>query len=345
MAGPDSMKKNLKIAIVNSSSFALHFKEHLSELQSFADVKRVDFGKNPTAEEMLAELKDVQGIIASVTPRFPEEVLSKLPELVLLSRHGIGCDNVDLQAATKAGILVSKVAGIVEQDAVAEQAVALMLSVGRAIPQGFLAVRESRWADRGRYLGIELSQQRIGLIGLGNIGSRVAQILKQGFRSEVLAYDPALSAEEISARFAKPVSLEELLKTSDIVSFHCPLTAESRRMLSRERFQLLKSGAILINTCRGELLDEDALFEALKTGALRAYGTDVVEGEPIDGTHRLLSLENVLVVPHLGGYTLQSLRGMGETMVKDMQRVFLQGDLPGVLANPEVLEGEYRKCH
>jgi phosphoglycerate dehydrogenase-like enzyme len=113
-------------------------------------------------------------------------------------------------------------------------------------------------------------------------------------------------------------------------------------MLNAAAFAAMKPGAILINTCRGELLDEDALISALSSGQLRAYGTDVVEGEPIDGSHRLLAQPNVLVVPHLGGYTDESLFGMGQTMVDDVMNVFLYKKLPGVLANPEVLEREHR---
>ncbi|MFN8391854.1 MAG: NAD(P)-dependent oxidoreductase [Bdellovibrionota bacterium] len=332
-----------KIAIVNSSSFGKHFPQHLDQLNEVADVIRVQVPTDVSADALVQELRGVHGIVASVTPRFPKRVLEQLKDLVLLARHGIGCDNVELEAATELGIMVSKVEGIVEREAVAEHAVTLLLAVGRMAPQGFDSVRASRWEDRAKYLGIELRNKKVGIIGIGNIGSRVAEILGRGFQSDVMATDPYVTEDEIRARGARPVSLSELLSSSDIVSFHCPVTAESKRMLNRNAFSLMKKGAILINTCRGELLDEDALIECLESGQLRAYGTDVVEGEPIGGDHRLLAAPHVLVLPHLGGYTTESLFGMGQTMVDDVMNVFVHKKLPGVLANPEVEAKGHRK--
>ena len=335
------MKKPL-IAIVNSSSFGKHFPQHLEQLQEIGDLIRVDVQTKIEPRSLVQKLQGVNAVIASVTPQFASQVLLQLDDLVLLARHGIGCDNVDLDAATSLGIMVSKVQGEVEREALAEHTVALLLGAGRQLHRGYTSVRENRWQDRANYLGIELGKKRIGLIGIGNIGSRVAEILSRGFNAEVCACDPQLSAEEIRKRCAEPLPLEELLATSDVISFHCPLNSNTRRMLSREKFAMLKRGALLVNTCRGELVDEDALIDALKSGRLRGYATDVVEGEPIDGSHRLLLQPNALVVPHLGGYTEESLFGMGQTMVDDVANVFVNGTRPGVLANPKVLEKEHR---
>ena len=332
-----------KIAIVNSSSFGKHFPQHLERLKSMAEVARIDVPIDIETKALAAELQGIHGIIASVTPFFPRAVLERTPELVLIARHGIGCDNVDLEAASSLGILVSRVEGVIEREAVAEHAVTLLLSVGRFIHRGYNSVRESRWQDRALYLGIELRNKRIGLLGIGNIGSRVAEILTLGFHAEVVACDPFLTNEEIRRRHAAPLSLNELLASSDVVSFHCPVNKHTKRMLNRDTFRTMKAGAILINTCRGELLDEDALVDSLRSGHLRAYGADVVEGEPIDGEHRLLSIPNVLIVPHLAGYTDESLFGMGETMVQDVINVFVARKPPGILANPEVIEREYRR--
>lgn len=331
------------IAILNSSSFGKHHPDQISRLEKFATLKTINVPANIDGESLFNSLGDVNGIIASVTPKIPKITLEKLQNLKLLARHGIGCDNVDLIAAKELGIPVSKVEGVVERDAVAELAVTLMMSCARYVVPGSAAVKASRWQDRSQFIGIEMRGKRIGLIGIGNIGSRVAEILKLGFQAEVIAYDPKLSPLEVEKRHAIPLSLEELVETSDIISFHCPLTNETSRLLNKDRLNRVKKGAILINTCRGELLDESALVEILEKGRLRAYGTDVVEGEPIDGSHRLLKLSNVVVLPHLGGYSVESLRGMGETMVRDCELVFLERKPPGVLANPEVLNKDYRK--
>jgi phosphoglycerate dehydrogenase-like enzyme len=333
------------IVILNSSSFGKHHPDQIRRLEEFAKLRRVNVPADISAKELTAALGNPDGIIASVTPRIPGQTLQALTKLTLLARHGIGCDNVDLKAATELGIPVAKVEGIVERDAVAELALALILSAARYLQPGAIAVKESRWQDRSQFIGIELRNKRIGLIGLGNIGSRVAEILSRGFNSEVVACDPYLPQEAFSERCARSVSLDELLQSSDVISFHCPLKEDTRRMLGRDRFRLIKPGAILINTCRGELLEEEILVDALKSGQLRAYGTDVVEGEPIDGSHRLLKLPNVIVLPHLGGYSVESLRGMGETMVNDCIRVFQKGEPPALLANPEVLNKGLRRWH
>ncbi|MEP6949332.1 MAG: NAD(P)-dependent oxidoreductase, partial [Ginsengibacter sp.] len=168
------------ISIVNSSTFGKHFKEHISTLEKFADIQHVTVPANIDADALAEKIKNSDGIIASVTPRFPRKTLEQCTKLRLLARHGIGCDNVDLVAATELGIQVSRVKGIVEREAVAEYAVALLLAASRLIPHGSQAVKNSDWASRSRMVGMELKGKTIGIIGLGNIGSRSAEILSNG---------------------------------------------------------------------------------------------------------------------------------------------------------------------
>ena len=335
--------KKPNIIIVNSSTFGKHFPEHISTLESFAEVSRLDVPANISAGELYPKLMNADGIIASVTPKFTREVLTNCPKLIALFRHGIGCDNVDLEAATELGIRVSRVQGLVEREAVSEFAISLLMSATRHVPQGSQAVKNSAWAERSKMIGLELKKKNVGIIGLGNIGSRSAEILSKGFNCNVLAYDPYLPVERFEQFGAKSVSLEELLKTSSAILFHCPLTASTKRLLSTEQFLIMQKGAVLVNTCRGELVDEDALVSALQSKHLGCYATDVVEGEPIDGTHRLAKLDNVIITPHLGGYSWESLHGMGQTGVDDMLSVFTKATNPGELANPQVLEKEFRQ--
>jgi phosphoglycerate dehydrogenase-like enzyme len=161
----------------------------------------------------------------------------------------------------------------------------------------------------------------------------MARILSLGYRANVIASDPYLSAETIAAKQAEKVGFDELLARADIVSMHCPLTAETARMFGAPQLAAMKAGAIIVNTCRGEQFDQPALIAALESGKIGGYATDVVEGEPITGEHALLRAKNVIVTPHLGGYSAVSLRGMGATMVEDMTRVFVEGQMPGVIAN------------
>lgn len=326
----------IKIAIINSSTFGVHFKEHLEVLNEFAELSNIKVPVDIDGAGLAAAVGSVDGIIAGVTPHFGGDFMELVPSLKIVCRHGIGCNNVDVATATRLGIRVSRVDGPIERDSVAEHAVGLMLAVAREIHRGFQAVKESRWADRANMIGFELRGKRIGLIGVGNIGGRVAEILSRGFNAEVAVYDPKRPTAEIKGLGYTPLGLDELIATSDIISFHCPLTTETTRLLNRERLSKAKRGVVIINTCRGELLDESALIESLQSGQVRAYGSDVVEGEPVDGSHRLVNSPNVLIVPHLGGYSIESLGGMGQTMVDDMKRFFVDGKEPGILANPDV---------
>jgi phosphoglycerate dehydrogenase-like enzyme len=326
------------ISIVNSSTFGKHFKEHISTLEAFAEIQHVTVPSDIDADALAEKIKNSDGIIASVTPRFPRKTLEQCTKLRLLARHGIGCDNVDLVAATELGIQVSRVKGVVEREAVAEYAVALLLAASRLIPHGSQAVKNSEWASRSRMVGMELRGKTIGIIGLGNIGSRSAEILSNGFNANIIAADPYIAKERFKQFNATEVKLEELINRSNAILFHCPLTAETKRMLGKDQFAAMQKGAVLVNTCRGELVDEDALYDALHSGPLGSYATDVVEAEPIDGNHRLAKLDNALITPHLGGYSWESLHGMGQTCVDDTVSVIQKNGIAGELANPEVLK-------
>ena len=199
-------------------------------------------------------------------------------------------------------------------------------------------VRAGEWGKRAKIaLGVDFNGATIGLVGIGAIGSTVARILTHGYRAKVIAYDPYLDAQEISARHATKVSFDELLEQSCIISVHCPLTTETSRMFRAQQLEAMNDGIIIVNTCRGEIFNQDDLIVALESGKVGGYATDVVEGEPIDADHILLATRNVIVTPHLGGYSVVSLRGMGETMVEDMTRVFVEKKFPGVITNPKVL--------
>ena len=325
------------ISIVNSSTFGKHFKEHISTLEKFSDIQHVTVAADIDADALAEKIKNSDGIIASVTPKFPRKTLEQCNKLKLLVRHGIGCDNVDLVAATELGIPVSRVKGVVEREAVAEFAVALLMAASRHLPQGSQAVKNSQWASRSRMVGMELMGKTVGIIGLGNIGSRSAEILSNGFKAKIIASDPYIDKARFKQFNATEVPLEELISRSNSILFHCPLTDETKRMFGKAQFAAMQKGAVLVNTCRGELVDEDALYDALQKGPMGAYATDVVEGEPIDGNHRLAKLDNAIITPHLGGYSWESLHGMGQTCVDDMVSVFQNHGIPGELANPEVL--------
>lgn len=331
----------MKIAIVNSSSFGMYFPEHIERLKRLGKIKRFEFPSHIDGKTLAEELKGYPIIIASVSPRYDSEFFANKDETLLIARHGIGYDNIDLESATKKGVIVTKVRGEIEREAVAEMAIALLMAVMRRLIEASLAVRKGRWKERARFIGWELKGKNVGIIGFGNIGSRVGEILKNGFSCNVLAYDPYLSVEEIRRKGAEPVSLEELLRNSDIISLNASLAPENYHMLSFQEFSLMKEGVILVNTARGELIDEEALLDALEKGKVAGVGLDVVEGEPIDKNHPLLRFDNVIITPHTAAYTYECLRAMGEKVVLDVERV-AKGEIPDEVINKEVLEGKWR---
>ena len=329
--------KKVVIAIVNSSSFGISYPEHLRKLEEFAELVRVDIPNDAPASVFHEKLHLADGIIASVTPVYTREVLLGLPKLQVLARHGVGCDNVDLLTCAELGIAVSKVGPEVERESVAQMAVGLMNASVRRIVEGCAIVKAGEWAKRAKIsLGVDFKGATIGLVGIGAIGKTVARILTLGFQANVIAYDPYVSAEEIRARHATKVGFDELLAKSAIISLHCPLTHETSRMFCARELDAMNDWSFLVNTCRGEIFNQGDLIRALESGKIGGYATDVVEGEPIGGDHVLLSTKNVIVTPHLGGYSVVSLRGMGETMVDDMCRVFVENKFPGVIANETI---------
>lgn len=317
-----------RIAVVNSSSFGRVFPEHWNALCEFAEVERVQVPANASPELLLSKLRHVNGILASVNPDFTKEVIEGIPGLVAIARHGIGFNNVDVATASRLGIPVTKVSGPVERISVAEQTIALLFAIARKIPQGDEAVRRGCWAERASFIGVEVMRKRVGVIGVGNIGSLVVSMLAHGFACDVMAYDPYRSEFELRTYGARKVELDELLRTSDIIALQCALTPETRKILNAKAIAKLQKHAIVVNSARGELVDDAAVVKALKAGKFAGYATDVVDGEPIDGNHPLLKAPNCIVTPHLGGYSIESLRGMGETMVEDFRDVFVHGRMP-----------------
>ena len=325
-----------KIAIVNSSSFGKVFPEHLEKLKHIGEVVKINVPMDISEETLIEKLKGVHGIIATVTPKYTRKLFENLKELVVISRHGIDVDNIDISAATNAGIIVCKASGEIVQEASAEHTIALILGVCRKLFEAYSYVVEGVWGKRTEFVGCELKNKKIGLIGIGTVGKRVAEILSNGFNAKVFAFDPSLGEEEIRKRGAIPIDLQKLLKSCDIISLHCPLNQSTYHMLGEEEFSIMKDSIILINTSRGELIKEKSLIEALKSGKIRGYGADAVERDSIQRNHPLLKFKNVLVTPYIALYTHESLGEMGKVMIDNMENVFLKNKNPENIVNPEV---------
>lgn len=330
---------SVKIAIVNSSSFGRNFPEHMKRLEVLGQVDRFEVPKDMGGKELAEKLMGYSIIIASVTAQYNREFFEHKDKTLLITRHGIGYNNIDVTAATEKGTIVTKVDAIVEREAVAENAIALLMHSIRRVGPAAAKVKEGKWAERAKFIGYEIKDKTAGVIGFGNIGSRVGEILKYGFNAKLVAYDPLQSEEEIRKKGAEPVSLEELLRTADIISLNAFVNTESYHMLSEKEFSLMKKGVFIVNTARGELMDEGALIKALDEGKIEGLGLDVIEGEPIDENHPLLAYENVVITPHTSAYTYECLEGMGNKVVTDVERV-LRGETPDTVINTEVLKSK-----
>lgn len=284
-------------------------------------------------EHELAELaRDCSGLVLGGN-RFGREAIMMAKGLKVISRHGVGVDNVDLEAATERGIVVTYTPGA-NADSVAEHTFALLLGLVRKIAPADGSIREGEWRSL-EFMGFELVGKTLGIIGLGAIGSRVAK-RAMAFGMSVVAYDPYVGKERASSLGVELVDLETLLRSSDVVSLHASLTRETGHILSARELGLMKRTAILINAARGQLVDEEALIQALKEGRISGAGLDAFQHEPLPVDHPLLKLHNVLLTPHIAAFTQEALSRGDKILAMDMATV-LMGRKPVYVANPSVL--------
>lgn len=325
----------IKIAIVNSKSFGL-YTDAVEKLSRVGSVERIEVPRDSRGKQLAEKLRGYHIIIASVTPIYDREFFEHDQDVVMVVRHGIGYDNVDVKAAEEHGVIVARVPNWREREAVAEHTVALMLSALRHVVQAHEAVKQGKWAERAKFIGKELGSLTVGVVGLGTIGSRVAEILSRGFGAKIVVYDPYVPrerAESMGYKYAS--SLEELVSESDIITLHVPLTSETYHMVNRDVFGKMKKGVIIVNTARGELVDEEALCEYIEKGVVAAYVADVVEGEPIGPDHRLLKYPNVIITPHIAAYTYEALRGMDEAVVEAIVNYLENKPIEGLVVKPK----------
>jgi len=287
-------------------------------------------------EQVISELKGEEIVVVHGAP-VTEEVLKAAKGLKLLCCARGGPVNVDLKAATERGIPVVTTPGK-NADAVAELTVALMVMVARNFKKGDAHVRKGRLVGQDNYegaqfIGHELNGKILGIIGLGRVGSRVAK-RALAFGMTVVAYDPFLTTQTIESAGARSTDLETLLSSSDYVSLHARESKENQSMLGRKQFQMMKKGAYFINTSRPSMVDEDALYEALRNGPLAGAAMDVVKFVPGRPTSPFIDLENVIVTPHIGGATFETT-AKGAAIIAAQIGRFLAGQKLETVINPE----------
>jgi len=260
---------------------------------------------------------------------------AKTPNLLVVSTTGAGFDTVNVADCTAAGVLAVNQSGG-NREAVAEHVIAMMISLSKRIGETDRVMRRVANMDRNAYMGEDIFGKTIGIVGIGNVGSRIAELAKGLFQMRVLAYDPYLTKDQIAQRGAQKVDeLDALLATADFVSVNCPLTAETRGMMGAAQYAKMRPEAYFITTARGSIHDETALADALKAKRIAGAGLDVWEKEPPPIDHPLLAFDNVVVSPHAAGATKQARTNLA-TMGAEQILAILDGKKPPRLLNPEV---------
>ncbi len=265
--------------------------------------------------------EEADAVMVRMTPLATADI-ARAKKVRIICKQGVGYDNIDIAAAKEHGIVVCRTPGV-NSDAVAELALALGLCAGRRVAEFDRRIRAGQKVARPDYLAVETEGKTVGVVGVGNIGSRVARKWASAFNARVIGYDPYIS----SAPCELKANLDEVLREADLLTLHVPLTDETRRMIGAREIALMKRSAVLVNTCRGGVVDEAALYEAMKTGHLFGAGLDVWDVEPPPKDHPLLTLPNVIATPHVAGNTFDT-QERSALRVAQQAVDFLQGKPP-----------------
>lgn len=269
-------------------------------------------------ENLEAELADAKMLVVRSATKVTEELLSKAPSLRVVARAGVGLDNIDKEACKKRGIEVMNTPSA-STNTVAEFALALILGAVRNVPRAHHSMKQGKW-EKKALAGSEIEGKTLGIIGCGRIGSLLAQKAR-ALGMEVLGYNPPPRTDSPDVKY---VELDELLRSSDIISLHVPLTPETDRMINAGTISKMKGGAIIINTARGAIVDEGALYAACKSGKIRAAALDVFPSEPYSG--KLMELENVFCTPHIAASTSEAQERIGELIAQKISSLMSCGE-------------------
>lgn len=282
-------------------------------------------------------LPECEAMVVRSRTKVTEDLLENAPRLKVIGRAGTGVDNIHVSAASARGILVMNTPGA-NAMAAAEHTMALMLALARHVPQATQSMREGRW-DKKRFMGTELYQQTLGIVGLGKIGTIVAD-RALGFKMNVLAHDPHITPETAAILGTEWVELDEMWPRADFITLHTPLTPETRNLIHRDTLSKMKKGVRIINCARGGLIDEEALYEALVAGHVAGAALDVFAKEPPEGSP-LLTLPNVIFTPHLGASSYQAQENVSRAIAVQILDYLKRGIIRNAVNFPSISAREY----
>jgi len=283
------------------------------------------FARSLEEGSLIQEAKEIDGIIIRANGKVTRRIIEAAPGLKVIGRHGVGVENVDLEAATERGIWVVNTPDA-NDISVAEHFFGVALMFSKMLKKGDLALREGRWEARYQYIGKELHRKTLGILGFGRIGKAVGRIGYKGFDMKVLYYD-ALRYEEVEKEIeAVKANLEEVMSGSDFISINLPMLPATKGLIGEREFGMMKPTAYILNLARGPIWDEKALFQILKEGKIAGAASDVFEVEPASKDHFLLKLENFIATPHMAAHTEEALKRMS-LVAEDVIRV-LEGKTP-----------------
>ena len=291
----------------------------------------------PPREVLLREAAVSDGLLSLLTDRIDGALLDAAPRVRVVSNYAVGYDNIDVAAATSRGVVVTNTPGVLTET-VADFAITLLLAVARRVVESDRYTREGRWKswEPLLFLGQDLYGATLGLVGLGRIGAAVAK-RAHGFDMRILYHDVVRREDLEHDLGLEFTSLEDLLRRSDFISVHTPLTPQTRHLISTDQFRLMKRTAVLVNTARGPIVDPDALYRALADRQIWGAGLDVFEVEPVPADHPLLRLDNIIVAPHIASASVETRAKMA-LMAVDNLLAALGGQRPPNFVNPDVWE-------
>jgi len=283
------------------------------------------FAEHLDEASLMEQVKDIDAIIVRGSGKVTRKLMASAPRLKVIGRHGVGIENIDLEAATEKGIWVVNTPEA-NNNSVAEHFFGLALMLSKMLKKGDLALREGRWQARNEYIGHELHGKTLGILGFGQIGKAVGRMGHKGFDMKILYYDIARYAEMEKEVKAERVSLEEILSRSDYLSINLPESLETKGLIKEREFGLMKPTAFILNLARGPIWDEKALYKVLRERRIAGAASDVFEVEPATKDHPLLQLDNFIGTPHMGARTEEALKRMSRVAL-DILRV-LEGKDP-----------------